>query len=208
MLTNESAGFQWTWCEVVPDAVIGFTPNGSGYSLAGHWAVYLYTYKLVYGEGAEVPFPGVKAGYDALFTEVSSQQLAKLAIYASLHPGSFRERIFNIADSSEPSTFRERWPQIASWFGLRGTGPPQTAGANDLRPSDFIKKHRGALKEAGVNGVDIWNAGQLDSVGYWLTFDRHLSLDRVKDAGFNDKSRPKQGWWAAFSMFKKAGMIG
>jgi hypothetical protein len=25
------------WCEVVPDAVVGFTPNGSGFSPAGHW---------------------------------------------------------------------------------------------------------------------------------------------------------------------------
>jgi hypothetical protein len=207
MLTEESAGQRWTWCELCPDVIVGFTPNGSGFSLAGHWAVYLYAYKLVHGENAEVPFPGVKAGYDAHFTEVSSATLAKLAIHASLHPEHFRERIFNIADSATPSTFRERWPQITSWFGLRGIPPPNTASANDPKPSDFIKKYQNKLKAAGVKGVDIWNAGQLDSVGYWLTFDRHLSLDRVRSAGFVEESKPEEGWFDAFEMFKKAGMI-
>lgn len=207
MLTQESSGMGWTWCELVPDVVVGFTPNGSGFSLAGHWAVYLCAYKLTHGEGTTVPFPGVKAGYDAQFTEVSSTTLAKLAIHASLHPDSFRERIFNVADNAEPSTFRQRWPQIASWFGLKGVPPPATASAEDQKPSDFIRENQDKLKEAGVKGVDIWNAGQLDSVGYWLTFDRQLNLDRVRDAGFVTKSNPEEGWWNAFALFKRAGMI-
>lgn len=207
MLAQEAAGAQWTWCELVPDAIVGFTPNGSGFSLAGHWAVYLFAYKLVYGEGAAVPFPGVQAGYDAQFTEVSATTLAKLSIYASLHPDSFRERIFNVADSSTPSTFRQRWPQIVAWFGLKGVPPSETASAQDKKPSEFIKEHQDKLREAGVKGVDIWNATQLDSVGYWLTFDRHLSLDRLRNAGFEVESRPEQGWWDTFAMFKKAGMI-
>src|SRR5262245_22578195 len=64
MLRKESLDQKWTWCELCPDAIIGFTPNGSGYSLAGHWAVYLYVYKLVHGEGAQIPYPGVIKGYD------------------------------------------------------------------------------------------------------------------------------------------------
>jgi hypothetical protein len=107
MLVLESANQAWTWCELVPDAIIGFTPNGSGFSLAGHWAVYLCAYKLVHG----------------------------------------------------------------------------------------------------VKGIDIWNAAQLDSYGYWLTFDRHLSLKRLRDAEFKEERRPQDGWSEAFDMFKRAGMI-
>jgi hypothetical protein len=208
MLTIESSNQPWTWCEVVPDAIIGFTPNGSGFSLAGHWAVYLYAYKLVHGEGAEVLFPGTIEGYDAKFTETSATTLARVAIHASLHPVQFRERIFNVADTETPSTMHERWPQIASWFGLVGVAPPVEASADDTKPSDFVKKHEGRLKEAGVKGVDIWNSAQLDSYGYWLTFDRQLSLGRLRDAGFREEVGPEMGWWEAFEMFRKAGMIG
>jgi nucleoside-diphosphate-sugar epimerase len=207
MLTQESADKSWTWCEVCPDAIIGFTPNGSGYSLAGHWAIYLYAYKLVHGEGAEVPYPGVQAGYDALYSETSATTLARVAIYASLHPEQFRKKIFNVADSTTPSSMRERWPQIASWFGLKGVPPPESASVNDQKPSDFVKESREALVRAGVKGVDIWNPGQLDSYGYWLTFDRHLSLKRLRDSGFKEERRPDEGWWEAFNMFQQAGMI-
>jgi hypothetical protein len=208
MLTAESSNQPWTWCEVVPDAIIGFTPNGSGFSLAGHWAVYLYAYKLVHGEGAEVPFPGTIEGYDAKFTETSASTLARVAIHASLHPARFRERTFNVADMETPSTMRDRWPQIASWFGLEGVAPRVDASADDLKPSDSVRKHEARLKEAGVKGVDIWNSAQLDSYGYWLTFDRQLSLGRLRSAGFEEEARPDGGWWDAFKIFKKAGMIG
>ncbi|KAF2866260.1 hypothetical protein BDV95DRAFT_611724 [Massariosphaeria phaeospora] len=207
MLTTESADQTWTWCELCPDAIIGFTPNGSAYSLAGHWAVYLYTYKLVHGEGAEIPYPGVQAGYDSAYSETSATTVAQVAIYASLNPEIFKEKIFNVADSASPSSMRERWPQIASWFGLKGVPPPDTASAHDPKPSAFIKQHYDKLVAAGIRGVDIWNAGQLDAYGYWLAFDRHLSLRRLRSTGFDEERRPEHGWWEAFDMFKEAGMI-
>lgn len=207
LLSYESANANWTWCELCPDAIIGFTPNGSGFSLAGHWAMYLYTFKLVHGEGTEIPFPGTTAGYDSLYTETSAKTLARVAIYASLHPQDFRKRIFNVADKSQPGSMRERWPQIASWFGLTGVPPPENADPKDLKPSDYIKEHLEKLEAQGVKRVDIWNAGQLDSYGYWLTFDRHLSLDRLREAGFREEKRPEEGWWETFEMFRKAGMI-
>jgi nucleoside-diphosphate-sugar epimerase len=207
MLTQESATQPWTWCELCPDAIIGFTPNGSGFSLAGHWAMYLYTYKLVHGEGAEIPYPGNRAGYDCLYTETSATILARAAIYASLNPKLFRERIFNVADSATPSSMRERWPQIASWFGLKGVAPRDSANTNKPKPSAFIKQHQEKLNKAGIKGIDIWNSAQLDSYGYWLTFDRQLSVQRLRSAGFEEERRPEEGWWEAFDMFKKAGMI-
>ncbi|KAF2647313.1 hypothetical protein K491DRAFT_772528 [Lophiostoma macrostomum CBS 122681] len=196
MLTEECARASWSWCKLCPDAIIGFTPNGSGYSLAGHWSVYLYAYRLVHGEGAEVPYPGVQAGYDCLYSETSATTLAR-----------FKGKMFNVADSETPSSMRKRWPQIARWFGLVGTAPSSSAHVNDPKPSDFIQAHRERLEEEGAKGVAIWNAGQLDSYGYWLTFDRQLSLRRLRDAGFDEERRPEDGWWEAFEMFKKAGMI-
>jgi hypothetical protein len=149
----------------------------------------------------------VDSGYNSLFTEVSATTLARLAVYASLHPQQFRGRIFNVADRVTPGSMRQRWPQIASWFGLKGVPPPVTASASDPKPSDFIKEHQETLDKVGVKGVDIWNSGQLDSYGYWLTFDRQLSLDRLRSAGFDEECKPEAGWWDAFEMFRQAGMI-
>jgi hypothetical protein len=207
MLRVESAGQPWSWCELCPDAIVGFTPNGSGYSLAGHWALYLCAWKLVHGEGVEVPFPGVLKGWEALFSETSAGTLARVAVFASLNQENFRERIVNVADSETPSSMRERWPQVAGWFGLKGCPPGKDASGSDQKPSEFVKENREKLEEAGMKGVDIWNAGQLDSVGYWLTFDRQLSLDRLREAGFGEERLPEEGWWESFEMFKKAGMI-
>lgn len=207
LLREECKGQKWSWCELCPDVIVGFTPNGSGFSLAGHWAVYLYLYKLVHGEGADVPFPGTTAGYDAKYTETSASTLARVGIHASLHPTEFRGKIFNVADSATHSTMRERWPQLASWFGLKGVPPLDSSSASDPKPGDFIRENQEKLKASGAKGVDIWNSGQLDSYGYWLTFDRQLSLKRLREAGFTEETRPEEGWWQAFEMFKRAGMI-
>jgi hypothetical protein len=207
MLSSESAGADWSWSELVPDAVVGFTPNGSGFSLAGHWAAYLSSYRLVCGEGAEVPFPGVMAGYDSLFTEVSASTLARVAIFASLHPETFRGRIFNVADSAEPSSMRRTWPKIAECFGLRGVPPSATASAEDEKPSEFVKRHGEVMRKAGVKGVEIWNPKQLDSFGYWLTFDRQLGLGRLRGAGFEEERGAGEGWREAFGLFRRAGMV-
>jgi hypothetical protein len=203
MLTSESSSQPWSWSEVVPDAIIGFTPHGSGFSLAGHWAVYLCLWKLVYGAGADVPFPGSKEGWKSLYSETSAGLLARAAVYASLHPEVCGERLLNVADSSTPESMSTRWPQIAGWFGLRGTPPVQEKQV----PSEFIRNYEGRLREEGLKGVNIWNAGQLDAYGYWLTFDRHLNLERLRGAGFKEERRPEEGWWEAFEMFKRAGMI-
>ncbi|KAF2464835.1 uncharacterized protein BDR25DRAFT_271051 [Lindgomyces ingoldianus] len=207
LLTQESDGQNWTWCELCPDAITGFTPNGSGYSLAGHWAVYLFTWKLVYGNGAEIPYPGTREGYDSKYTETSARTLARVGIYAYLHPEEFRERVYNVADSGTPGTMRERWPQIARWFGLKGVPPPVLASASDQKPGEFVREHQGKLKAAGVKGVDIWHSQQLDSYGYWLSFDRQLSLKRLREAGFKEERKPEDGWFEAFEGFKEAGMI-
>lgn len=121
LLSEASEGSTWTWAEICPDMVVGFAPHGSGWSLAAHWAVYLSLWKMVHGEGSEVPFPGTVKGYEAKFTEASTRTLARFAIYASVLKSETcgGGRLFNVADEEGPGTMRERWPLIAAWFGCK-----------------------------------------------------------------------------------------
>ncbi|KAK8119781.1 uncharacterized protein PG998_004407 [Apiospora kogelbergensis] len=250
VLTEACIGKSWTWCEICPDAIvsfpehytryngpkvltdfllvkIGFTPNGSQFSLALHWAQYLslYAYNHRIGprtqaEGGpakdkaaavEVPFPGVTAGYESLCSPVSASTIAHLAIYAGQNPERCGDgRLFNIADSDAPSKMRDIWPRLAAWFGLVGTGPEARSNTEPL-PSEYVEQYQAVFGEHCLGNAVRGGVGagrkQLDSVGSWLTFDRQLSLDRLRDAGFKERRDPIDGWLEAFEMFRKAGLI-
>ncbi|KAI0190141.1 hypothetical protein EV127DRAFT_430529 [Xylaria flabelliformis] len=236
LLNVACEGRNWTWCEVCPDAIIGFTPNGSQFSLALHWAQYLSLYAHNHGVGptahrttstaVEVPFPGNTAGANSLFSPASATKIARFMIYASLHSDICGGgQLFNIANREAPCTYGELWPQLASWFGLLGVGPPEDsqAQADTLRagelpkstrmlaPGEYVAQYKdifGQLgrQKAAEGGVGA-GSGQLDSVGFWLTFDRQLSLKRLKEIGFEVDSNPIQGWLDSFQMFRDAGLI-
>ncbi|KAL8705861.1 MAG: hypothetical protein Q9225_008001 [Loekoesia sp. 1 TL-2023] len=207
VLRKASADKHWTYCDVRPDAVIGFVPNGSAFNLAAHWATYLSLYANVEGKGAKIPFPGSLKGYNSLYNEASADIIAKCAIWAALHPEQTRNgQIFNIADQAKPESMRERWPALAAYFGLEGTAP---AEGDDglLKPSEYIKKHAGVLEQRGVNISPVFKGEFLDSYGYYLDFDRHLSLEKVRKTGFTEELDPNESWFKAFDRFKRAGMI-
>ena len=225
LLTEQSKEKQWSWCEVCPDAIvsptlfqyvsacsdlssqkIGFVPNGSAFNLAAHWASYLSTYALVEGKGAKVPFPGTLHAYESQYNEASADIIAKCAIWAALHPGnSVNGQMFNIADQAKPSRMTERWPALASYFELEGTGPVDDSDL--LKPSEYIKKHQAILEKKGLKGTEVFKGEFLDSYGYYLTFDRQMSLDKVRSAGFEEEIDPNSSWFKAFDRFKAAGMI-
>ena len=184
---------------------VGFVPNGSANSLAAHWANYLSTYALIEGKGAKVPFPGTEIAYTALFNDGSADIIARLSIWASFHPEKTNGQLFNIADQGAPSSMSERWPALADYFGLEGTGP--TDDPNLLKPGEYIKKHKGILEKHGAKGNEVFHAEFLDAYGYHFTFDRHLSLDKARLAGFMEEVNPNSSWFKAFDRFKQAGMI-
>ncbi|KAL8804545.1 MAG: hypothetical protein Q9200_005782 [Gallowayella weberi] len=211
ILEKASAGKQWTWCDVRPDAVIGFVPNGSAFNLTAHWATYLSLYRLVEGENAKVPFPGSSAGYNSLYNEASADIIAKCAIWSSLHPvQSGGGQIFNVADQAEPQSMRERWPRLAAYFGLEGIGPVEEGAQGEqtlLKPSEYITKYQREAEKRGVKSSPVFKGQFLDSYGYYLDFDRQLSLEKLRKAGFCEELDPNASWFKAFERFKMAGMI-
>lgn len=254
ILRAASKGKKWTWCEVCPDAIvssrqiiqfdhripadlvkIGFTPNGSQFSLALHWAQYLSLYAYNHGIATDkpqslasvsVPFPGNYAGANSLFSPVSSTTLAQFMIYASLRPETCGGgRLFNVADNQDPCTYGALWPRLAKWFGLEGVVPVEDlqprhytlkAGeipesTQSLAPGEYIAKYRDVFARQGRPAAVHAGVGagkrQLDSVGYWLTFDRQMSLERLRGTGFEENLDHARGWLEAFEMFRRAGLI-
>jgi hypothetical protein len=174
----------------------------------------------------EIPFPGNTAGYNALCTPVSSKTIARFMIYASLHPKTCGGgQLFNVADNATPCTLGEIWAQLAKWFGLVGVGPAENTQDQDkalkvgelprttqsLTPGEYVAKHRDTFAKYGAvnaitGGVGV-GSRQLDSVGYWLTFDRQLSLKKLRETGFEGDQDPVQGWLESFEKFRTAGLI-
>lgn len=215
---------------------VGFTPNGSQFSLALHWAQYLSLYAYNHGIGphtkqdskpaVEVTFPGNAAGATSLFSPVSSRTIARFMIYASLNPDTCGGgHLFNIADNATPCKYGELWTHLANWFGLVGVGPAETSQPQDkalkvgelpqttvsMPPGEYIAHHKGIFSQKGLarattGGVSA-GSRQLDSVGYWLTFDRQLSLKKLRETGFEGDKDHVQGWLDSFEMFRKGGLI-
>ncbi|KAL2828554.1 hypothetical protein BJY01DRAFT_228411 [Aspergillus pseudoustus] len=214
ILTTASKGRSWTWTEVCPDAVIGFTPNGSAFSLALHWAQYLSLYAYNHRDGkeeVEVAFPGTEAGYRSLYTPVSGRMLGRIAIHASLNPESCGGKVINMLDQDAPISAGDIWPAIAAWFGLRGVSPRPNFAASDLKPGEYIEKYRHIFAGNGKTraltcGVGAGNK-QLDSIGWWLEFDRQFSSERLRSVGFDEQRDPVDGWIEAFEAFRRAGII-
>lgn len=218
ILTEASKGRQWSWSEVCPDVVVGFSPNGSAFSLALHWAQYLSLYAYNHGirrstgtvtEKVEVPFPGNEAAYDALFTPVSSSMLGRISIHAALNPQKCGSKVVNMLDHDHPTRFRDLWPALADWFGLVGVGP--SGDSTELKPSEYIAKYQHLFEKDGASkgtrcGVGAGSA-QLDSVGWWLTFDRQLSPARLREVGFGEQRDPREGWLDAFQRLRDAEII-
>ncbi|KAK2591583.1 hypothetical protein QQS21_010711 [Conoideocrella luteorostrata] len=218
ILTEASHGRVWTWTEVCPDAVVGFSPNGSGYSLALHWAQYLSLYAHNHGVSpgsdkaanrVEVPFPGCDEAANCKFTPVSGRMLGRISIHAALNPDKYGQKVVNMVDSDTPVTYGELWPKIAAWFGLVGSGP-QTDG-KALKPGQYVARYKHIFEERGLSkaltaGVGAGSA-QLDSVGWWLTFDRQLSPQRLRSLGFEEQRDPVEGWHEAFAKLREAGII-
>jgi hypothetical protein len=215
MLASMSKGKSWTWCDVIPDMVIGFVPNNNAYCLAQVLSTYLSLHAEINGECSEVQFPGTENSYNILSNDSSQDILAKASIYASLHPEVTSGQRYNIGDSAKPSTWSVKWPIICEYFGLKGVGPPK--GGSGPLPSKYMAEHvsdwhdlekKYGLKtgrvgnDIGVNGVDYFLMSMFD-------FDRHLDMTKLHELMGDAKLETdvKGAWWTAFDRFRESNII-
>lgn len=101
-------------------------------NIAEPLALYLSLWKFL-SPSLEVPFPGTSESYTHLQSNISSDQLGRFHIYASLHPELTAGRAFNIAHEDEGLSWEMVGPGIAKYFGLKGIGPEGLRGEEWVR---------------------------------------------------------------------------
>lgn len=121
-LTSLSAGKNWDFVDIRPDAIIGFVPNHNAMNIAEPLGLYLSLWKD-FGGSEEVPFPGTEESYGHLQSNGNQDIVARFTIYASLHPEVTKGKSFNIADVDFGVSWSMAWEGIAAYFGLKGVGP-------------------------------------------------------------------------------------
>lgn len=206
-------GQKWKYCEVRPDAIIGFAPRSNGMGFAQSVGIYLAMFLSVEGKGAECVFPGGENVWKNLHTDSSQDLLAKFHIFASLNPQSTDGLAFNIGDS-EGMSWESVWPEICAYFGLKGVGPRDAASDKEkLAGLEWVmarKEEWGAwVKENGLKEGFVekasWDmfAGLLEHI----PFDRNMELTLSKKIGFEETSKTTDGYIKAFERMRAAKII-
>jgi hypothetical protein len=213
-ITEYAKHKSWNWCDTRPDIIIGFVPNQNFYSLATSIGVFLALYAEVEGEGATCSYPGSKTAWVAKSHDSSSDMIARQTLHLSLIlPKSQKGEGFNVADAKSSSTWETKWPELCSYFGLKGVGPPESGESNEVRT--YIKKH-----------INLWNrmekkhvlkTGIADSeltfkgFEYFLLtqfdFDRQYDMTKMYVTGFEEERSTLQAWSGVFDRMREAKIL-
>ncbi|KAL9124223.1 MAG: hypothetical protein Q9175_008249 [Cornicularia normoerica] len=129
-----SEGKRWEFCEIRPDAFIGFVPQNNAMNLVQAIGLWLAMVRSFEELGTEVVFSGDEKAYKALQTNSSQDILAQFHVYASLHPDVVSKKAPNIADG-EVVTWEQVCPDICHWSGLKGVerNPLTKTGAEGVQ---------------------------------------------------------------------------
>jgi hypothetical protein len=209
-----SQGKKWSWIDTRPDIIIGFVPNKNFYSLGSALGVFFSLYREINGEGAECPFPGTVDSWNALCNDSSSDMIARQTLHLSLlgEDKVPKGYAYNVADEKRPSCWREKWPILCEYFGLRGV---KLEKENPIEVRKYIKDHiaqwEGMEKKYGLQQGHADNPRIYPGFEYFLLtqFDtnRQYAMDRVYSTGFTEERPTRESWGVVFDRMRKAKII-
>lgn len=210
-MTRASTAKPWTFCEIRPDAIIGFVPNSNAMNLGQGLAIFLSLWKHLERDGEVahgVPFPGSADAFIALHTDTSQDILARFHIFASLHPDRVAEKAFNVADGPA-CTWEEVWPKVCEYFGLSGLPP---SGDVAFSAEKWMEEHRRDWAEwVRMYGL---REGAIEATGFefvqqvmGIPFRRDYDLRRSREVGFMEERPHYEGYWRCFDQMRAARII-
>lgn len=207
-----SAQKSWTYSEIRPDVIVGFTPGSNFMNLAQGLGLFLSLYKEIHGAGAEIPFPGTQGSWTNKHTDTAQDILGRIDIFAAVnHDKCGNGGTFNVANG-DVVTWKDKWEggqhSIPAAFGLVGTPPKESYSVED-----FVKKHDDTWKKIvekhglkkGIMEDFSWPF--LYFVMTAFDFDRHYDLSSAKSVGFNETIDTVKGFEVAFERMREAKII-
>ncbi len=165
-------------------------------------ALYLSLYRYINGPGAKVKFPGTNKNFVYTFTESSQDIITRSEIYLSVvKPEEANGEGFNIADTDTPGPWSVRWPILAQYFGLEGTGPEEDAwGDLDKWWAEHQSEYHKMCEEYGLRHRNVDEASWVFVKAGFTLLDRNreMSLDKIRGLGFTEELSIGQGHYLAF----------
>jgi nucleoside-diphosphate-sugar epimerase len=182
LLRERGAAAGWTWCNLIPPFVTGFSDRAP-MNLVMALGVLA---SLAREMGQPLRFPGHAAAWDALHQIADADQIAAAAAWAAESPNAVNQ-VFNIANG-DPSRWRNTWPAVARHFGVPVGDPlplplPQVAaGLGDVWRR-IAEQYR--LRNPELQTLVDWNwAGYM--FGTAFANDVVFELGKIRRAGFQD----------------------
>lgn len=209
IMKRASAGKPWTYCEIRPDAIVGFVPQNNAMNIAQALGLFLSLWREVEGQGSDVRFPGNNDAWTALHTDTSQDILARFHIYASLRAEQTSERAFNVTDGPA-TTWEEVWPQVCAYFGLKGIAPESSG--EPFSAQTWMESHQGdwaswvsrnGLKEGALEGTS-WEFMQA-VIG--IPFRRDYDPTASREIGFTEERPHAEGYKRVFEEMRVAKII-
>lgn len=208
-MKQASQGKAWNFCEVRPDAIVGFVPNNNAMNIAQGVGLFLTLFRELNGKEAKVPFPGGVDAWKALHTDTSQDILARFHIHASLNPGATHERAFNAVDG-EATAWKEVWPAICAYFELKSQPPSSSDEPFDI--VQWMEQHKGVwekvaekynLKVGAMEGTSF----EFVKAVMGIPFRRDYDASASRSVGFKDERPHAEGYKLAFEEMKRARII-
>lgn len=208
-LKELSQGKSWTFTDIRPDGIVGFTPASNAMNMAQGMAIYLTIYREVNGAGAVVPYPGSTKAYNCTHHDTFQDILSRLEIYAALNPAKCGDGgVFNATDG-RTVTWAQVWPRLCEHFGLVGQGPAEGSEpieafvkGNRAVWTALAKKHN--LKESVI---DEQGWGHLHFMMVDFDFDREFDMSRAREVGFHEEIDTVEGYIVAWNRMRAAKIL-
>ncbi|KAL0940235.1 sirq protein [Colletotrichum truncatum] len=213
-ISEYSKNKSWSWCETRPDIVVGFVPNGNWYSLGTVLGIFFSLFLHVHGLGAECPFPGSQDSWNALSIDASADMIARQTIHLSTTAVLRIKKgdAFNVGDAKTPSCWREKWPILCEYFGLKGVKREQD---NPIEVRSFIRENLSKWEELedkhGLEKGHADNPKIYPGFEYFLITqfdtDRHYDMSKMYGTGFGEESSTIEAWGKVFDRMRDAKII-
>ncbi|KAI9721321.1 MAG: hypothetical protein M1828_005181 [Chrysothrix sp. TS-e1954] len=209
ILKDMSSTRSWTFSEVIPDVIIGFTPGTNFMNCAQGLGLWLSLVREIEDQGAKVPFPGTDKSWLCKHTDSSQDILARSEIHIALHRDTcMNASQFNSADGAVV-TWSDKWPGICKYFGLQGTLP----GSEPYSIEAWVKSNQQAwqaLAQKHNLRQGIFENFSWPFLYFVMTafdFDRHYDLSALRSTGFTESLDTVGGYTTAFDRMSAAKII-